>query len=91
MLNRLIRFFARRAYKAGYADGYSAGRASKQQQSYVRGYSDGKIAGRCEKEGTIVASKAKLDEAYKDGWQDALIAQADATAGSSQGYTTKSA
>ena len=85
MLNRLIRFIARRAYNAGYADGYEKGRASRQQQSYVLGFGDGKIAGRSEREGALAANKAKLDAAYKDGWRDCLLAQADATIDGSQG------
>lgn len=80
MLNRLIRFIARAAYRQGYADGYLAGRGSRQQQSYAQGYREGKA-----EHSELRATRAKLDEAFEWGYQQGLIAQADATAGSSQG------
>lgn len=92
MLNRLIKWLAASAYRQGYADGYSLGRASRQQQSYAAGFREGKAEGRAMERREVQASRAKLDEAaqwgFEQGFQQGLIAQADATLDGSQGLTT---
>lgn len=91
MLDKILRRIAHRAYRQGLADGYEKGRASRQQQEYVRGYSDGKAEGREMERRDVQATRAKLDDAarwgFEQGFQQGLIAQADATLDGSQGLT----
>lgn len=95
MLNRFLNWLTHRAYRAGFADGYEAGRRSRNRQEYVQGYADGKRDGLAEREGTERATRRTLQAEYERGqlderarWALGYYERADASAESYGSNTT---